>query len=366
MGSGIFTQNGEQWQHSRELLRPQFMSNRIENFGQIKYAVDTLIDCVPENGVVDLQPLFFRLTFEATLFLLFGKHLPSLKSEGITGRESEFADAFNRGQDYLAQRGRLGDLHWLIWGETFKESVKSATILSMVLSRRLWIFMIRRGQIQVNRTPLSTLLSKKTRSPKVLRDQCLNILLAGRDTTASCLTWTIRLLVQHPEVLAKLRHEIETTVGVGSGASDPVISQVKKLPYLSLVIKEGGGPDGTAPVLVRKGEAVGYCVYAMHRRKDLFGSDADCFRPDRWENDALKDVGWGYLPFNRGPRVCLGQQFAELEASYTVVRLLQMFETIEMTEEKPFKIPVGQERQVLTLVVSSGDGCWVRMKRYEV
>ena len=61
--------------------------------------------------------------------------------------------------------------------------------------------------------------------------------------------------------------------------------------------------------------------------------------------------------------MCLGQQFAELEAAYTVVRLIQMFETIEMTEDKQFNMPVGEEKQVLTLVVSSGDGCWVRMKR---
>lgn len=126
----------------------------------------------------------------------------------------------------------------------------------------------------------------------------------------------------------------------------------------------GGGPAGTAPILVRKGEAVGYCVYAMHRRKDIYGPDAECFRPERWENDALKDVGWGYLPFNGGPRVCLGQEFALLEAQYTVVRLLQKFETIEMAAEKPFKFPIGEESQVLTLVVSSGDGCWVRMKSY--
>lgn len=125
----------------------------------------------------------------------------------------------------------------------------------------------------------------------------------------------------------------------------------------------GGGPDGTAPILVRKGEAVGYCVYAMHRRKDIYGPDADQFRPERWEDDALKDVGWGYLPFNGGPRVCLGQEFALLEAGFTIVRLLQTFETIERTE-KSFEAPVGEEKQVLTLVVSSGDGCWVRMRRY--
>lgn len=126
----------------------------------------------------------------------------------------------------------------------------------------------------------------------------------------------------------------------------------------------GGGPSETAPVLVRKGEAVGYCVYAMHRRKDIYGPDADEFRPERWENNALKNVGWGYLPFNGGPRVCLGQDFALLEAEFTIVRLLQTFETVETTE-KSFNCPLGQEKQVLTLVVSSGDGCWVKMRRYE-
>ncbi|OQD80985.1 hypothetical protein PENANT_c030G04537 [Penicillium antarcticum] len=390
MGSGIFTQDGEQWQHSRELLRPQFMSNRMENFEQVKSAVDALIDCVPEDGVVDLQPLFFRLTFETTLFLLFGKHLPSLKSEGITGRESEFADAFNRGQDYLAQRGRLGDFHWVIGGKDFRRVCKIChDFVDGAVQKALGRYDPSKSTDSTGSYTFVDAIIEKTRNPKVLRDQCLNILLAGRDTTACCLTWTLRLLVQHPEVLSKLRREIENSVGVGSEASDPVLSQVKKLPYLSIVIKEvlrlypsvpvnsraatktttlptGGGPDGTAPILVRKGEAVGYCVYAMHRRKDLFGSDADYFRPERWENDALKDVGWGYLPFNRGPRVCLGQQFAELEAAYTVVRLLQKFETIEMTEDKPFNMPVGQEKQVLTLVVSSGDGCWVKMKKFDV
>jgi hypothetical protein len=73
--------------------------------------VNNLISDIPEDGVVDMQPLFFRLTFETTLFLLFGQHLLSLKSEGITGRESEFANAFNLGQDYLAQRGRLGEFY---------------------------------------------------------------------------------------------------------------------------------------------------------------------------------------------------------------------------------------------------------------
>ncbi|OJJ42352.1 hypothetical protein ASPZODRAFT_2122377 [Penicilliopsis zonata CBS 506.65] len=389
MGSGIFTQDGKQWRHSRELLRPQFMTNRFNNFEQVREAVDNLISCVPEDGVVDLQPLFFRLTFETTLFLLFGRHLASLKSEGITDRDFEFAQAFNLGQDYLAQRGRLGDLYWLIGGKRFRNACQIChDFVDNAVKKALDCAGTPDTGVSKGTEPYVFIdaLVKETNDPKVLRDQCVNLLLAGRDTTACCLTWTLRLLVQHPQVLFKLQCEIRDTVGVGSKASIPTISRIKTLPYLSLVIKEvlrlypsvpvnsraaektttlpvGGGPTGTAPILVRKGEAVGYCVYAMHRRKDIYGPDADHFRPERWENDALKNVGWGYLPFNGGPRVCLGQDFALLEAGFTIVRLLQVFETIDMTE-RSFKLPLGEERQVLTLVVSSGDGCWVKMRKY--
>ena len=71
----------------------------------------------------------------------------------------------------------------------------------------------------------------------------------------------------------------------------------------------GGGEDGKSPILVRRGEAVGYCVYAMHRRKDIYGPDAEQFRPERWEEEELKDIGWAYLPFNGGPRICLGRTY---------------------------------------------------------
>lgn len=68
----------------------------------------------------------------------------------------------------------------------------------------------------------------------------------------------------------------------------------------------GGGPDRTSPVYVKKGTIVTYSVYAMHRRTDLYGPDATSFRPERWEENARR--GWDYLPFNGGPRICLGRK----------------------------------------------------------
>lgn len=147
----------------------------------------------------------------------------------------------------------------------------------------------------------------------------------------------------------------------------------------------GGGADGTSPVLVKKGKAVGYCIYAMHRRKDLYGSDAEKFRPERWDPDEdnevnLKSIGWGYLPFNGGPRICLGrksplpagcvmlkhpiEEFALLEASYVIVRLLQTFERFEYGSEHQF-VELGKERQDVTLVLASADGCQIRVRTYD-
>ncbi|OQE32751.1 hypothetical protein PENFLA_c001G04217 [Penicillium flavigenum] len=259
---GIFTQDGAQWRHSRELLPPQFKSNRFDNFEQIKDAVNDLIANVPDDGVVDLQPLFFRLTFETTLFLLFGQHLPSLKSEGIFNQEEKFSEAFNTGP-------RL--------------SVSLFVTLGFLRS-------------PVARLKKQSAWAQKHPTPPSSKSRAL-------------LSFTILRL--YPSVPVNSRAAGRTTT-----------------------LPTGGGPKGTAPVLIRKGEAIGYSVYVLHRRKDIYGPDADEFRPGRWENGALNNVGYGYLPFNGGPRICLGQEFALLEAAYTVVRLLQTYETIEMERAK--------------------------------
>jgi len=232
-------------------------------------------------------------------------------------------------------------------------------------------------------------LIDETQDPVFLRSQLLNILLAGRDTTACCLSWAFRLLARHQHVLEKLRREIAETVGT----EPPTQADLKTMFYLHVVLKEvlrlypsvpvnsraalrrttlpvGGGPLGKSPTLVRKGEAVGYCTYAMHRRRDIFGEDADDFRPERWESGLEKKAGWAYLPFNGGPRICLGQEFALLEAGYTIVRVLQAFPHLTAIDNPEMaagdagvKGAVGSERHTLTLVLSSAEGCWMEMRR---
>jgi cytochrome P450 len=115
------------------------------------------------------------------------------------------------------------------------------------------------------------------------------------------------------------------------------------------VIPLGGGPEGKDPVFVPKGVIVVYTPYAMHRRKDLYGEDADEFKPERWET--LRP-GWEYLPFNGGPRICLGQQYALTEAGYVTVRLCQEFKELASRDSRPWT-------ESLTLTVCSKNGVQV-------
>jgi len=159
----------------------------------------------------------------------------------------------------------------------------------------------------------------------------LNILLAGRDTTASFLSDLWFELSRHPAVFERLRAEVGN-LDLGEGLT---FQTFKSMPYLRAVVNEnlrihpvvpensriankdtilplGGGADQTSPVFVAKDQVVSWCVYEMHRRKDIFGDDADIFRPERWLDEGdQKGIrpGWGFLPFNGGPRICIGRKF---------------------------------------------------------
>lgn len=192
-----------------------------------------------------------------------------------------------------------------------------------------------------------------TRDRAMLRDQLVSILLAGRDTTACTLTWALYHLSLSPRILATLRQEILETVGK---ERTPTYEDLKNMKYLQHILNEtlrlypvvpynvrlalkdttlplGGGPDGTQPLGVLAGTPIGYSTLVMQRRADLYPApesgfpDPTAFVPERW--DAWTPKSWTYVPFNGGPRICIGQQFALTEMGYTLCRLFQRFQGLE-------------------------------------
>ena len=132
-------------------------------------------------------------------------------------------------------------------------------------------------------------------------------------------------------------------------------------------LPRGGGPDQQSPIVIEKGQLIIYSVYSTHRRTEAYGDDAEEFSPERWET--LKLGAWDYLPFNGGPRICLGQQYALIEASYATIKLLQKYQDIVGVDPATGKEVPGwgedktdkafQERMGLTL--SCMDGVYVRL-----
>lgn len=194
LGDGIFTQDAAPWKHSRDILRPLFSLNRANIFTQVEEHTEHLVNCIPKVQVIDLQPLFFQFTFDTTTFLLFGKSMNSLQAtstkDAVTSREAEFSEAFRVSQDFLFRRSRLGDAYWLIGGKDFR---RQCSIVHRFIDEAVQEALsadYRHDKVDDVHSFLDALI-QETRDPRVLRDQLLNVMLAGRDTTACCLTWTL-------------------------------------------------------------------------------------------------------------------------------------------------------------------------------
>ncbi|KAL1999931.1 hypothetical protein VTN02DRAFT_3787 [Thermoascus thermophilus] len=391
LGDGIFTLDGPGWWHSRALLRPQFTREQVSDFDHLDVHVQRLIDVFPKDGsAFDIQELFFRLTLDSSTEFLFGESVDSLlsaKKKGISETEKQnFADAWNYGMHVLARRVRARSFYWLLNPKKFRDGNKVIhRFVDYYVDKALRYTDNSNSDVksppkEQGRYIFLQALASQTRDRKVLRDQLLNILLAGRDTTSSLLSSVFYFLSHHPAIWDTLRKEILDTFGAGGEKEEINFRSLKDLPYLRYVLNEtlrllppvpsnvrfavkdttlpvGGGPDGRSPVYIRKGQSVGYTVWSLHRRQDIWGADADEFRPERWREFTPK--GWEYIPFNGGPRICLGQQYALTEASYVIVKLLQRFDTLENADPGPY--PGSQPVLDHSLTMTHWNGVHVRL-----
>ncbi|GAB7337502.1 hypothetical protein MBLNU457_g2829t1 [Dothideomycetes sp. NU457] len=402
-GPGIFSQDGKDWEHSRIMLRPSFTRDQVGDMKRLEKHVQFLMSALRPSETrkswsvdVDLKGLFFRLTLDSASEMLFGEsiysqmlslpeHLrPVEHRSSLSVDPIEFAKAFDLGQHCAAQRGRLGRL-----GQFYhtSESKRCAKIASDFADPYVQLALGRTANEKTDdqnkpRYIFAEAIAKETRDPQVIKQQLLSIMIAGRDTTASLLSYFFRHLVRQPTIFAHLRSEIIGTFGTYTNPEEITFATLKSCSYLQNCINEtlrlnttvpmnlriatrdttlpsGGGPDGSKPIFVPKGRVIDFSTHVMHRRKDLWGPDADEFRPERFQG---RRHGWDFLPFAAGPRICLGQQMAIITASYVIVRLLQRYEEIEGTEEEM----VATMGDRLGLTSAPDRGPMVRMREAEV
>jgi cytochrome P450 len=228
---------------------------------------------------------------------------------------------------------------------------------------------------------LSMLLSVRDEDGKAmpeqqLLDECLTLFVAGHETTAAALTWSWYLLAQHPDVAAQLYSEIEEVLG-----GEPItFAKLPSLPLLEAVVKEtmrlyppafGFGRAVQEAFAVGdynfpKGAIILFNSFVTHRRPDLY-EEPEAFRPKRFMDKATEPDRYTYFPFGAGPRICLGNMFAMLEAQVILATMMQQVQLelavtrpveldtlVTLRPKEPLLMRVGERRSDLTSPIKEG------------
>jgi cytochrome P450 len=343
-GNGLLTSEGDFWLKQRRLAAPAFHPDRIAAYGQVmaSYA-DRLASSWKDGDVRDIHRDMMRTTMEIVSKTLFDVDV------------EEDLDAIGRSFDAvireIARRFRrpfrIPDAIPTPGNIRYNRGV---AILDRLVSR---ILAERRANPADRGDLLSMLLAARDdegrpMSDRQLRDELITLFLAGHETTAIALSWTLFLLAKNPAAAAKAEAEIQDVVGDRlPGAAD-----LPRLRWTEAVVKESLRLYPPAYVIGREALAPcalgGYAVparatvyispWALHRDPRWF-DQPEAFRPDRWTNGgAARIPKYVYIPFGGGPRICIGERFAMMEAVLVLAVMLQRWR-LEMAGPDPVPFP---------------------------
>ncbi|KAK3935709.1 cytochrome P450 [Diplogelasinospora grovesii] len=354
----IGASDGQPWKQLRGMWRVEFSSlNDMFDIASQEDHFQKLVRLIPKDGgAVDMQALFKNLLIDLIMAIFLGEPVGCLVPERQSADKKRFVECLDIVAARMAKEGFLGPASFFYFAgrrETLQASAYLREYVERIIRRKLEERQHRINNPNSNPVPGKCVLEslmERTTDVAELRTHVLSLMVGANDSVGSFLSSTIWALSRDARVFAKLRASILDNVGFEA----PTFQQLKSFPYLNQVLHEvlrlypplpfnariankdtwlgsGGGPDGKDPLLVKCGQ----CVRSVRN----FGDDALEFWPERWEH--LRENTPGFFPFLMGPRQCLGQQFAMLQATYATIRLLQTFSQVESRDELPFQPTVG-------------------------
>lgn len=238
LGDGIFTTDGAFWSHSRAMLRPTFEKSQITDLEQFENHIGPLLARIPkDSSTVDLQPLFHQYTMDTSTELLTGASTNSLAGDNAS--PLQFVADFEYAMEDAGQRSRLGYLYYL-WprGRARKAIRGTHTFVNGYVEQALRVKRSLAGGGKKRREDgkvvfLDELAKHEEVDADRIRDETLNILLAGRDTTASLLAIMWFVLAREPEVWKKLQNEVDELNG-----ELPSYDHLRNMKYLKYFTQE--------------------------------------------------------------------------------------------------------------------------------
>jgi cytochrome P450 len=319
LGNGLLTSDGDFWLRQRRLMQPAFGRQRIAGYSQAMVSRTLgMLERWRDGETRDLHAEMMRLTLEIVGETLFGAD--------VSGDAQEVGEVLEVAMHNFIARweSALPVPAWLPTPGNLRYR-RALRKLDRVIYR---IIHQRRAEGGRGEDLLSLLLRAHDEgggmTDRQLRDEATTLFLAGHETTANALSWTWYLLARNPEVEAKLLAEVQNVLG----GRPPTVADLPRLPYCERVVTESlrlyPPAYGFGRLAVRDCEVGGYRVprgttvivsqWVTHRDPRFF-EDPLAFRPERWAGDLHKRLPhYAYFPFGGGPRLCIGSNFAMLEA----------------------------------------------------
>ena len=372
LGEGLLTAEGALWRRQRRLAQPAFHRERVAAYGRtmVRYT-ERMLSAWRPGEVRDVHADMMRLTLEIVVKTLLDADAAG-EAAGVGEALSVALHELNglmNGPAFLLPRAvptpgkwrlaqavrRLDALVYRIIAERRAAPADRGDLLSMLMAAQ--------DEADGAGDPRPAGASGGM-SDRQLRDEIMTIMLAGHETTALALSWTWYLLSEHPEADARLREELRRELG----GRAPQVSDLPRLGYAERVLSEAMRLYPPIPVIGR--QAVGACQLGGYplaagtpvsfaqwsvQRDPRFFEDPDAFRPERWEDGLARRLPrFAYFPFGGGPRLCIGNTFAMMEATLILATVAQRF--------RPRQVPGHPIVPVPSLTLRPAHGVRVRLE----
>lgn len=339
LGEGLLTSEGDFHRRQRSMAQPAFHRQRVMTYANamIERTKQDMVH-LEKQRPIDMQSFLMELTLGIASRTLFSSKTDSDAREVREAVHTAMVDF----QKTLANP--FGILRLKLPTPTRRRFTKAKANLDRIIFR---LIDERRKSKTDNGDLLSMLIAATDEngamSTRQLRDECMTIFLAGHETTANALVWTLYLLAQHPEICEKMQREIDS-VANEEGITP---ASIQKLKYTEMVLAESmrlyppAWVIGRTPLepfeageyTIPAGSVVVVSQFALHRDARFFEDPLE-FRPERFEDGEVeKRPKFSYFPFGAGPRMCIGDQFAWMEGKL-VLALLYKDYSFELLQDK--------------------------------
>ncbi|MFN5676412.1 MAG: cytochrome P450 [Roseiflexaceae bacterium] len=331
-GNGLLSSDGSFWLRQRRMMQPAFHRQRIQQYSEIVVAqTHAHLAKLRIGAPIDISHVLMELTLDIVSQALFG-------TINIL-QQQQLGDALDVTMRQFASEG-WGDVltHTLnipVVNKPWQRYLESVAVIDGIIDR---IITTRQADATPHTDLLAMLLDARDEdgnpmSATQLRDECKTMFLAGHETTALTLAWSMWLVARHPVVGRTLRSEIQRVIGTRA----PTFDDIPQLVYVDQVLREAMRLYPPAFLISRSSREevtigdytipahtdVHMSQYAMHRDARFY-ANPDVFMPERWTDEFKAQLPkYAYFPFGGGPRLCIGQQFAMMEATLILVMLVQ-------------------------------------------